>query len=52
MGLDVNYFINLGTECHFPKLRYNESIFPKKMEYQYNLSFIIMSEAYYVSFTT
>ena len=29
-GLNVNYFANLGTKCHFPKLGCRESNFPKR----------------------
>ena len=36
-GWSVNYFVNLGAECHFPKLGCNESSFPKRREYQCNL---------------
>jgi hypothetical protein len=39
MGLSVNYFANLGAECHFPKLGYNESNFSKRRGYQYNLPY-------------
>ena len=37
-GQSVNYFANLGAECHFPKLGYSEFSFPKRMGCQYNLS--------------
>ena len=37
MGLIVNYFANLGAECHFSKLGYNESSFPEKMGCQFHL---------------
>ena len=29
-GQSVNYFTNLGTECHFSKIRCNKSSFLKK----------------------
>jgi hypothetical protein len=29
-GRSVNYFANLGAECHFPKIECNESNFSKK----------------------
>ena len=38
MGQSVNYFANLGAECHFPKLGYSEPNFLKKKGYQCNLS--------------
>ena len=36
-GQSVNYFENLGVECHFPKIGYNESSFPKRKGFQCNL---------------
>ena len=35
--LNINYFANLGAECHFPKLWCRESSFPKKRGRQCNL---------------
>jgi hypothetical protein len=29
-GRNVNYFANLGAECHFAHNRFSESSFPKK----------------------
>ena len=37
MGQSVNYFANLGAECHFSKLGCSESNFPKKKGCQCNL---------------
>ena len=36
-GQSVNYFENLRVECHFPKIGYNESSFPKRKGCQCNL---------------
>ena len=41
-GLSVNYFTNLGIECHFFKLKYNEFSFSKIIECHYNLPFIYL----------
>ena len=38
MGRSVNYFENLGVECHFPKIGYSEYSFPKKRSCQCSLS--------------
>jgi hypothetical protein len=35
---------NLGGEYHFPKIRYRESNFSKKMKYQCNLHFFFPCE--------
>ena len=37
MGWSVNYFANLGVECHFSKIGCRESSFPKRMGCPYNL---------------
>ena len=34
MRLSVNYFANLEAECYFPKIRFSESSFPKRIGYQ------------------
>ncbi len=44
MGLSVNYFTNLGAECYFSKLKYNESSFLKRNGCQYNLPYLILFE--------
>ena len=31
-GWSVNYLVNLGAECHFSKIGYSESSFPKKKD--------------------
>ena len=41
-GLNVNYFANLGAECHFSKLGYSKSNFPKRIECQCNLPFNLL----------
>ena len=39
MGRSVNYFVNLGADCHFSKLGYSESSFPNIRGFQCNLLF-------------
>jgi hypothetical protein len=39
MELSVNYFANLGAECHFLKLGCSESSFIKRKGCQCNLPF-------------
>ena len=43
MGRNVNYFANLGVECHFLKLECRESNFLKRIGYQYNLPLYFLS---------
>ena len=40
MGWSVNYFANLGAECHFPKIGCSEFSFSKKMGCQCILPYI------------
>jgi hypothetical protein len=40
MGQSINYFANLGVECHFPKIGCNEFSFFKKIDCQCNLPHI------------
>jgi hypothetical protein len=42
MGWSVNYFANLGAECHFSKIGCNRSNFPKRMGCQCNLPNIFL----------
>ena len=40
MGLNVNYFANLGAEYHFSKLGFSKFNFPKRRGCQCNLPYI------------
>ena len=39
--MSINYFANLGSEYHLPKIRCSESSFPKRIGCQCNIPYIL-----------